>query len=417
VLISFLIALGASLIVLQIMVFSTTIYLHRSATHRALTLHPLAAWLFRFFTWLTTGIVPREWVAVHRKHHAHTDEEGDPHSPKLVGFWKVQLGNVFYYIKESRNDETVRTYAKDMLKSDYLGPDRVRPRRLGLLLGTGLSCSVLGWWGLFTVAFAGFMYVFVLSSSINGFATTSATRTSTTRPETSAPLRFSRAGRAAQQPPRTSRAREVQRALSEIDPAWPIIRTLEPRPGQGLEGRGVDGLLYDITRPSPPRSAVWPGDPPSREVLADLKRGDNITLSTLRATVHLGAHADAPSHTAGTRRRSNRARSTSPRPRRRPVPALRRTRIRLLGDLDTRGERPDRDGTYPTRAVQRDFARSTRRPSIFCTHGECGSSGSTRPASIRSRPGSSPRTTGSWPTTWRSSKDSSSRMSPRARTS
>ena len=79
-LIIFLIALGVSLVVLQIMVFSTTIYLHRSATHRALTLHPVAAWLFRFFTWMTTGIVPREWVAVHRKHHAHTDEEGDPHS-------------------------------------------------------------------------------------------------------------------------------------------------------------------------------------------------------------------------------------------------------------------------------------------------------------------------------------------------
>jgi arylformamidase len=56
-------------------------------------------------------------------------------------------------------------------------------------------------------------------------------------------------------------------------------------------------MIYDITPPITPRLAVWPGDtPPSREVLCDLARGDNITLSTLRATVHLGAHADAPSH-------------------------------------------------------------------------------------------------------------------------
>src|SRR4051812_46702269 len=56
-------------------------------------------------------------------------------------------------------------------------------------------------------------------------------------------------------------------------------------------------MLYDISPPVPPRLAVWPGDtPPGREVLLDMRRGDNITLSTLRATVHLGAHADAPSH-------------------------------------------------------------------------------------------------------------------------
>src|SRR5207249_7650233 len=56
-------------------------------------------------------------------------------------------------------------------------------------------------------------------------------------------------------------------------------------------------MLYDITPPVTPRLAVWPGDtPPAREILLDMKRGDNITLSTLRATAHLGAHADAPSH-------------------------------------------------------------------------------------------------------------------------
>ena len=88
-----------TVVILQMSVFFTTIYLHRTATHKALTLNPAVAWMFKFALWLTTGLSTKEWVAVHRKHHAFTDEEGDPHSPLLLGFWKVQLGNVFYYMR------------------------------------------------------------------------------------------------------------------------------------------------------------------------------------------------------------------------------------------------------------------------------------------------------------------------------
>ena len=83
---SLLITLVVSLVVTQVAVFSTTIYLHRTATHRALTLHPALEFVFKFALWLTTGLLTKEWVAVHRKHHAFTDQEGDPHSPKLEGF-------------------------------------------------------------------------------------------------------------------------------------------------------------------------------------------------------------------------------------------------------------------------------------------------------------------------------------------
>ena len=75
---SFLISLLVAAILLQVAVFSTTIFLHRAATHRAVELHPAVAWVFRIALWITTGINTREWVAVHRKHHAFTDEEGDP---------------------------------------------------------------------------------------------------------------------------------------------------------------------------------------------------------------------------------------------------------------------------------------------------------------------------------------------------
>ena len=108
VLVSLLMCLVVSAAVTQVAVFGTTIYLHRTATHRALELHPAVAFVFQFALWLTTGLSTKEWVAVHRKHHAFTDEEGDPHSPQLLGFWSVQLGNVFLLHQGSEEDRRRR---------------------------------------------------------------------------------------------------------------------------------------------------------------------------------------------------------------------------------------------------------------------------------------------------------------------
>jgi stearoyl-CoA desaturase (delta-9 desaturase) len=79
----------ATLILTQMTIASVTLYLHRYQTHRALTLHPFVGHVFRFWLWLTTGMVTAHWVAIHRKHHATTDVEGDPHSPKVLGIKKV----------------------------------------------------------------------------------------------------------------------------------------------------------------------------------------------------------------------------------------------------------------------------------------------------------------------------------------
>jgi stearoyl-CoA desaturase (delta-9 desaturase) len=168
VLASLFITLVVSAIVTQVAVFSTTIYLHRTATHKALSVHPAVEWMFKFALWLTTGILTREWVAVHRKHHAFTDEEGDPHSPALEGFWKVQLGNVFYYIREVRKTDVVERYARD-IKDGWWDRHLFRYGMLGLVLGTTALCVVLGvGWGLLAAAVHAIVYVFVLSSSING---------------------------------------------------------------------------------------------------------------------------------------------------------------------------------------------------------------------------------------------------------
>lgn len=165
---SLFITLVVSAIVTQAAVFSTTIYLHRTATHKALSVHPAVEWMFKFVLWMTTGILTKEWVAVHRKHHAFTDEEGDPHSPALEGFWKVQLGNVFYYVREVRKTDVVDRYARD-IKDGWWDRHLFSHGMLGLAIGTIALCLVLGiGWGLLAAALHAVMYVFVLSSSING---------------------------------------------------------------------------------------------------------------------------------------------------------------------------------------------------------------------------------------------------------
>ena len=78
-----------ALVVTHITIAGVTIYLHRHQAHRALDLHPLPSHFFRFWLWLTTGMVTKEWAAIHRKHHATTDVEGDPHSPVVLGIKKV----------------------------------------------------------------------------------------------------------------------------------------------------------------------------------------------------------------------------------------------------------------------------------------------------------------------------------------
>ena len=101
----------ATVVLTQITIASVTIYLHRHQTHRALTLHPIISHFFRFWLWLTTGMVTAEWVAIHRKHHATTDVEGDPHSPVVLGLKKVFWQGAELYRKASKNEEMVEKYS------------------------------------------------------------------------------------------------------------------------------------------------------------------------------------------------------------------------------------------------------------------------------------------------------------------
>jgi stearoyl-CoA desaturase (delta-9 desaturase) len=152
----------------QTAVIATSLYLHRALAHRSLAVHPAADLLFRIVLWLTTGQDRREWVAVHRKHHAFTDREGDPHSPQLRGFWHVQFLNAHYYMREARNPETIRRFAAD-IPEDRLDRAVFSWGWAGVGLGTTLLCLILGLWpGLIAAAAHAVLYVFVIAPLING---------------------------------------------------------------------------------------------------------------------------------------------------------------------------------------------------------------------------------------------------------
>ena len=98
------------LVFTQITIFGVTIYLHRHQSHRALDLHPVIAHFFRFWLWLTTGMVTREWVAIHRKHHAKCETPEDPHSPQTRGIATVLWQGAELYQAEAANRETLEQY-------------------------------------------------------------------------------------------------------------------------------------------------------------------------------------------------------------------------------------------------------------------------------------------------------------------
>ncbi len=100
------------LIVTQLTILSVTLYLHRSQAHRAVDFHPVLAHFFRFWVWLTTSMITKEWAAIHRKHHAHCETEEDPHSPQVFGIRKVMWQGVELY-REARADRaSIEKYGK-----------------------------------------------------------------------------------------------------------------------------------------------------------------------------------------------------------------------------------------------------------------------------------------------------------------
>ena len=104
----------------QLTIFAVTLYLHRGQAHRALEFHPVISHFFRFWLWLTTGMLTKEWTAIHRKHHAKVETDEDPHSPVAKGIKKVFFEGAELYRVEAKNQETLEKSLKVALGEDMI---------------------------------------------------------------------------------------------------------------------------------------------------------------------------------------------------------------------------------------------------------------------------------------------------------
>jgi stearoyl-CoA desaturase (delta-9 desaturase) len=211
----------------QVAVVATSIYLHRALAHRAISVHPVADFVFRSILWLTTGLQRREWVAVHRKHHTFTDREGDPHSPQLLGVWRVQFLNAYYYAREARKAETLERFAPDIAE-DRLDRTVFSRGWLGLGLGTGLLCLLLGLWAGLAAALAhAVLYVMVLAPTINGFGHWRGRQNFMNTAYNSRVLAWVTGGESLHNNHHAHpRAPKFSVRRLEFDPSWPVIRAL-----------------------------------------------------------------------------------------------------------------------------------------------------------------------------------------------
>ena len=132
----------------HITIASVTIYLHRHQAHLALDLHPVASHFFRFWLWLTTGTVTKEWTSIHRKHHAKCETAEDPHSPQILGIKKVLLEGAELYRKEARNQETLDKYGRGT-PDDWLERNLYsRHSMLGIFLMLAIDVLLFGPFGI-----------------------------------------------------------------------------------------------------------------------------------------------------------------------------------------------------------------------------------------------------------------------------
>ena len=134
----------AALLMTHVTIASVTIFLHRAQAHRALDLHPVISHFFRFWLWLTTGMITKQWVAIHRKHHAKCETSEDPHSPQILGIRKVLWEGAELYRSEAANSETLKRYGHgtpDDWLEDHL---YTRYDRLGVTLMLFIDLALFG---------------------------------------------------------------------------------------------------------------------------------------------------------------------------------------------------------------------------------------------------------------------------------
>ena len=158
----------ATLVMTHITIVCVTVFLHRGQAHRGLIFHPILSHFMRFWLWLTTGMVTRQWVAIHRKHHRFSDQPGDPHTPHIFGIWRVLFKGAGLYHTASKDSAMVATYGQgtpvDWIEQNLY----TKHSRLGITLLLLVNLLCFSWWGLLVWAIQMIWIPFWAGGVING---------------------------------------------------------------------------------------------------------------------------------------------------------------------------------------------------------------------------------------------------------
>jgi stearoyl-CoA desaturase (delta-9 desaturase) len=143
-----LIELISVLVMTHITIICVTVYLHRGQAHRGITFHPVLEHFLRFWLWITTGMLTKEWVAVHRLHHRKCETPEDPHSPVTKGIWRVLFGGAWLYVKAKQDRKMVEQYGVGT-PDDWMERNvYTRYPKLGFLSLLAIEIVLFGWVGL-----------------------------------------------------------------------------------------------------------------------------------------------------------------------------------------------------------------------------------------------------------------------------
>lgn len=164
------IELIALLVMTHTTIICVTLYLHRGQAHKGMIFHPIISHLMRFWLWFTTGMITKQWVAVHRKHHRFSDKDGDPHSPLVYGIVNVLFRGAWLYNTASKDHSMVNSYGvgtpDDWIERNLYS----KYSALGILLLLIVNLFCFAWWGLFIWAIQMIWIPFWAAGVVNGLA-------------------------------------------------------------------------------------------------------------------------------------------------------------------------------------------------------------------------------------------------------
>ena len=170
-----------TLVVTHITIICVTVYLHRGQAHKGIVFNPILEHFMRFWLWLTTGMVTKQWVAIHRKHHRYSDIEGDPHSPHVFGIFKVLTQGALLYHEASKDKDMVDTYGVGT-PSDWLEFHVYTPHsRLGISILFLFNIALFGWVGALIWGIQMLWIPFWAAGVINGIGHWTGYRNGTTK--------------------------------------------------------------------------------------------------------------------------------------------------------------------------------------------------------------------------------------------